>query len=65
MQTNNNQTLIHFKLDAQTHLESLGLKYQETGEELDVIVNEQLCKKLGINYDLVNSIEAVPDFHLC
>ena len=74
MQTNNNQTLIHFKLDAQTHLESLGLKYQETGEELDVIVDDipytiidgyyqdpdkQLCEHYGIDYDLVNCIEAL------
>ena len=37
---NNKLALIHFQLDAQTHLESLGLKYQDTGEELDVIVDD-------------------------
>ena len=78
--SNNKLALIHFQLDAQTHLESLGLKYQDTGEELDVIVDdqpyqvidgyyqdpdEQLCEHYGINYDLVNCIEAVPDYHLC
>ena len=77
---NNNKVLIHFKLDALTHLQSLGLNYQESDGELDVIVDdipyevidgyyqdpdEQLCEKLGINYDLVNCIEAVPDYHLC
>ena len=73
MQTNNNQVLIHFKLDALTHLQSLGLNYQESDGELDVIVDdipyevidgyyqdpdEQFCERLGIDYDLVNCIEA-------
>ena len=71
---NNNQALIHMKLDALTHLQSLGLKYQECDGELDVIVDdvpythsdgyyqdpdEQLCEHYHINYDLVNCIEAV------
>ena len=71
---NNNQVLIHFKLDALTHLQSLGLNYQESDGELDVIVDdvpyevhggfyqdpdEQLCEHYGINYDLVGCIEAV------
>ena len=74
MQTNNNQVLIHFKLDALTHLQSLGLNYQESDGELDVIVDdipyevidgyyqdpdEQFCERLGIDYDLVNCIEAI------
>ena len=74
MQTNNNQALIHFKLDALSHLNSLGLSYKESGGELDVIVedipyevfggyyqdpDEQLCEHYGIDYDLVNCIEAV------
>ena len=71
---NNNQVLIHFKLDALTHLQSLGLNYQESDGELDVIVDdvpyevhggfyqdpdEQLCEHYNINYDLVNCIEAI------
>ena len=71
---NNNQALIHFKLDALTHLQSLGLNYQECDGELDVIVDdvpytvhdgiyqdpdEQLCEHYHINYDLVNCIEAI------
>ena len=70
---NNNKVLIHFKLDALTHLQSLGLNYQESDGELDVIVDdipyevidgyyqdpdEQFCERLGIDYDLVNCIEA-------
>ena len=66
------QALIHCKLDALTHLQSLGLKYQEHYGELDVIVDdvpytvhdgiyqdpdEQLCEHYDINYDLVNCIE--------
>ena len=69
-----NQALIHMKLDALTHLQSLGLKYQEHDGELDVIVDdvpyevhggfyqdpdEQLCEHYHINYDLVNCIEAL------
>ena len=71
---NNNKVLIHFKLDALTHLQSLGLNYQESDGELDVIVDdvpnevhggfyqdpdEQLCEHYHINYDLVNCIEAI------
>ena len=71
---NNNQVLIHFKLDALTHLQSLGLNYQESDGEYDVIVNdipyeiidgyyqdpdEQFCERMGIYYDLLNCIEAV------
>ena len=71
---NNNQVLIHFKLDALTHLQSLGLNYQESDGEYDVIVDdipyeiidgyyqdpdEQFCERMGIDYDLVNCIEAV------
>ena len=73
MQTNNNQALIHCKLDALTQLQSLGLKYQEVDGELDVIVDdvpytvrdgyyqdpdEQLCEHYQISYNLVNCIEA-------
>jgi len=68
-----NQVLIHFKLDALTSLQSLGLKYQENDGELDVIVDdvpynpsnslidpdEQLCEHYGIDYNLVNCIELV------
>jgi len=72
--TNNNHALIHMKLDALTHLQSLGLNYQEHDGELDVIVDdipyevlgrcyqdpdEQLCNYYRINYDLVNCIEAI------
>ena len=68
------KALIHFKDYATKHLDNLGLKYQEINGELDVIVDdvpyqvidgyyqdpdEQLCEHYGINYDLVNCIEAV------
>ena len=74
MQTNTNQVLIHLKDNADEMLESLGLKYQRNDGELDVIVDdipyevidgyyqdpdEQLCERLGIDYDLVNCIELV------
>mgnify|MGYP003144066016 CR=1 FL=1 len=70
----NNQVLIHCKLDALTHLQSLGLNYQESDGELDVIVDdvpyqvqggyyqdpdEQLCEHYGLDYNLVNCIELV------
>ena len=45
-----NDVVIHMKLDALTHLQSLGLNYQERDGEL--------CEHYGINYDLVNCIEA-------
>ena len=67
------RALIHFKLSAKNHLEDLGLKYQESNGELDVIVDdieynrdhhivdpdEQLCYLYNIDYDLVNCMEAV------
>ena len=71
---NNNQVLIHFKDHATEHLEELGLKYQESNGELDVIVDdvpytvtdgiyedpdEQFCEHYGIDYSLVNMIEAI------
>ena len=67
------KALIHFKDHAYQHLEDIGLKYQYNKGELDVIVDdqpyqvidgiyqdpdEQLCEYYGIDYDLVNSIEA-------
>ena len=68
--------LIHFPQtqDVINHLNDLGLKYKETVDEYDVIIDdipyeivdgtyqdpdEQLCDLYGINYDLVNCIEAV------
>ena len=69
-----NKVLIHFKDYATKHLDNLGLKYTESNGELDVIVDdipyevvdgyyqdpdEQLCERLGIDYDLVNCIEAI------
>ena len=68
------KALIHFKDHAYKHLEDLGLKYQYNQGELDVIVDdqpyqvidgyyqdpdEQLCEHYGIDYSLVNCIEAV------
>ena len=68
------KALIHLKDHSYKHLEDLGLKYQYNQGELDVIVDdvpytvhdgiyqdpdEQLCEHYGINYDLVNCIEAV------
>ena len=72
--SNMNDVVIHMKLEALTHLQSLGLNYQEHDGELDVIVDDvpyevhdgyyedpdvQLCEHYGINYDLVNCIEAM------
>jgi len=60
--------------NAKQHLNSLGLKYKLTDHEYDVIVDDvpyaivngiyqdpdvQLCEHYGIDYDLVNMIEAV------
>ncbi len=68
------KALIHFKDHAYKHLEDLGLKYQYNQGELDVIVDdvpyevrdgiyqdpdEQLCEHYGIDYNLVNCIEAI------
>ena len=68
------KVLIHLKDYATEHLQSLGLKYQYNQGELDVIVDdvpythsngiyqdpdEQLCEHYGIDYDLVNCIEAM------
>ena len=69
-----NQVLIHLNKGALYHLKELGLKYQETEDELDVIVDdveykvidgyyqdpdEQFCEHYGIDYDYVNCIEGV------
>ena len=68
------KVLIHLKDYATKHLESLGLEYTRNDGELNVIVDdipyevidgyyqdpdEQLCERLGIDYNLVNCIEAV------
>ena len=68
-----NKVLIHFKESAYQHLDILGLKYTQSNEELDVIVDdvpytvtngfyqdpdEQLCEHYGIDYEDVNCIEA-------
>ena len=68
-----NKVLIHFKESAYQHLDILGLKYTQSNDELDVIVDdvpytvtdgiyqdpdEQLCEHYGIDYNLVNCIEA-------
>ena len=69
-----NSVLIHYKrtLDNLNVLNSLGLFFTDTNEELDVIVDdvpythsdgyyqdpdEQLCEHYGIDYDQVNCIE--------
>ena len=66
MVSNNNQALIHCKLESETLLQSLGLKYQLNDGELDVIVDdndiiddEEFVTSYGIDYELVNCIEAV------
>ena len=61
-------------VDAYEHIKDLGLKYTYGDREIDVIVDdvpyeivdgtyqdpdEQLCELYGINYDLVNCIEAL------
>ena len=69
--------LIHFPktVDVINHLNDLGLKYTETKDEYDVIVDDapgdiveegyyqdpdlEICDHYGINYGLVNCIEAV------
>ena len=68
------KVLIHFKDYATYHLDKLGLKYQYNKGELDVIgddvpytvrdgiyqdPDEQLCEHYGIDYNLVNCIEAI------
>ena len=71
-----NSILIHFPQtqDVINHLNDLGLKYKETVDEYDVIVDdipyeilrgdyqdpdEQLCEHYGIDYNQVNMIEAL------
>ena len=68
------KVLIHFKESYQQALEDVGQFFTFGDGELDVIVDdvpykhsegfyqdpdEQLCEHYGINYDLVNCIEAV------
>ena len=69
-----NSVLIHYKrtLDNLNVINSLGLFFTDTNEELDIIVDdvpyttedgiyqdpdEQFCEHYGIDYDLVNCIE--------
>jgi hypothetical protein len=64
--------IVHFKESAKNHLKDLGLMYQQSDGELDVILedvpytheddyyedpDEQFCAHYGINYDLVYCIE--------
>ncbi len=71
---NMKQVLIHMNPESTTHLQSIGLEFKQSDGELDVIVDdvpytvhdgiyqdpdEQLCEHYGIDYDLVNMIEAV------
>ena len=67
------KVLINFDKGAKLHLNSLGLDYTESDQELHAIVDDipyevvngiyqdpdvQFCNKLGIDYDYVNCIEA-------
>ena len=69
-----NPVIIHMKESARDLLTDLGLFYDEHDNELDVIVedvpytvsngfyqdpDEQLCEHYGIDYNLVNCIEAM------
>ena len=69
-----NKVLIHLKESAQWTLKDLGLEYTQSDGELNVIVDdvpytvtngfyqdpdEQLCEHYGIDYNLVNCIEAI------
>tara|TARA_R100001082_G_scaffold75439_1_gene43671 strand:+ start:302 stop:523 length:222 start_codon:yes stop_codon:yes gene_type:complete len=71
-----NSVLIHYKrtLDNLNVINSLGLFFTDTNEELDVIVDdvpythsdgyyqdpdEQLCEHYGLDYNQVNCIEAL------
>ena len=68
--------MIHLKqtVDVKNQLNALGLKYQETKDEYDVIVDDipyeitrgdyqdpdvELCEHYGLDYDQVNCIEAI------
>ena len=60
---------------ALNHIKDLGFKYQETTDEYDVIVDDtpgdiveegyyqdpdvEICDHYGINYDLINCVEAL------
>ena len=65
--------IVHFKESALDHLDDLGFSYTPNNGEYDVIVDDipytiidgyyqdpdkQLCEHYGIDYDLVNCIEA-------
>jgi len=66
--------IVHFKESALDHLDDLGFSYTPNNGEYDVIVDDipytiidgyyqdpdkQLCEHYGIDYDLVNCIEAL------
>ena len=60
------RVLIHCKEESLTNLLSTGLQFEYNSGEYDVIVNdidslddEQFCEHYGIDYDLVNCIEAM------
>jgi len=62
----NNKVIIHCKNSLYEFITNSNLDYKDQGDELDVIVNnidhlddEQFCEHYGIDYDLVNCIEAM------
>ena len=62
----NNKVIIHCKNSIYEFITNSNLDYKDQGDELDVIVNnidhlddEQFCEHYGIDYDLVNCIEAM------
>ena len=62
----NNKVIIHCKNSLYEFITNSSLVYKDQGNELEVIVNnidhlddEQFCEHYGIDYDLVNCIEAM------
>ena len=62
----NNKVIIHCKNSLYEFITNSSLEYKDQGNELEVIVNnidhlddEQFCEHYGIDYDLVNCIEAM------
>ena len=60
-----NQVVIHCQPSLQSNLIKLGLDYEYNCGEYDVIVNDikeleddELCTHYGLDYDLVNCVEA-------
>ena len=58
------KVLIHCKPNVKNYIDYIGVKYTQTTDEYDVIVNnidtlddQEFCEHYGIEYDDVNCVE--------